>query len=109
GGAGLTTHHVVVVVAVVAGFVALAVWWVASSRPSAVEPVSGIESPAGAASPATTPPEPPEATGDPASESSGKVVVDVTGKVRRPGIVSLRAGSRVADAIEAAGGPRRRG
>src|SRR5687768_12581308 len=35
------------------------------------------------------------------------VVVDVAGKVRRPGIVSLPLGSRVVDAIEAAGGPRR--
>ncbi|WP_418957002.1 helix-hairpin-helix domain-containing protein [Streptomyces tritici] len=34
------------------------------------------------------------------------VVVDVSGKVRRPGILSLPAGSRVADALRAAGGVR---
>jgi len=34
------------------------------------------------------------------------VVVYVTGKVRRPGVLSLVTGSRVADAIEAAGGVR---
>jgi competence protein ComEA len=34
------------------------------------------------------------------------VVVDVAGKVRRPGIVRLPAGSRVQDAIRRAGGPR---
>ena len=35
------------------------------------------------------------------------VVVDVAGKVRRPGIVRLPAGSRVVDALEEAGGARR--
>lgn len=38
----------------------------------------------------------------------GTVVVDVAGRVRRPGIVELEAGSRVADALEAAGGVRGR-
>jgi competence protein ComEA len=38
--------------------------------------------------------------------SPGTVVVDVAGKVRRPGIAVLPAGSRVVDALEAAGGPR---
>jgi competence protein ComEA len=35
------------------------------------------------------------------------LVVDVAGKVRHPGIVRLPAGSRVVDAVDAAGGPRR--
>jgi competence protein ComEA len=34
------------------------------------------------------------------------VTVDVAGKVRRPGIAVLQAGSRVVDALEAAGGAR---
>ena len=38
--------------------------------------------------------------------AAGSVTVDVTGKVRRPGIVVLDAGSRVVDALEAAGGAR---
>ncbi|MFB9602990.1 ComEA family DNA-binding protein [Streptomyces roseofulvus] len=38
--------------------------------------------------------------------ASAKVVVDVGGKVRRPGVLTLPAGSRVADALRAAGGVR---
>ncbi|HWU07729.1 MAG TPA: ComEA family DNA-binding protein [Streptomyces sp.] len=37
---------------------------------------------------------------------AGQIVVDVSGKVRRPGIQHLPAGSRVADALRAAGGVR---
>ncbi|WP_253194991.1 ComEA family DNA-binding protein [Streptomyces sp. MP131-18] len=36
--------------------------------------------------------------------AAGSVVVDVAGEVREPGVYTLPAGSRVADAIEAAGG-----
>ncbi|GLX06343.1 ComEA family DNA-binding protein [Microbispora sp. NBRC 16548] len=39
--------------------------------------------------------------------SSARVVVHVTGKVRNPGVFVLASGSRVADAIEAAGGLRK--
>src|SRR5690349_21894606 len=39
--------------------------------------------------------------------TAAELVVDVTGKVRHPGVVSLPAGSRVTDAIKAAGGLRR--
>ncbi|WP_346768232.1 ComEA family DNA-binding protein [Streptomyces sp. R301] len=38
--------------------------------------------------------------------AAGEVVVDVGGKVRRPGVLTLPAGSRVADALRAAGGVR---
>ncbi|WP_064109084.1 ComEA family DNA-binding protein [Leifsonia xyli] len=39
-----------------------------------------------------------------ASDAGGKVLVHVTGAVRKPGIASLPAGSRVLDAVAAAGG-----
>jgi competence protein ComEA len=41
---------------------------------------------------------------DPTADGSS-IVVDVGGRVRRPGLVTLPIGSRVADAIRAAGGP----
>lgn len=37
-------------------------------------------------------------------ERAAAIVVDVSGKVRRPGVLELPAGSRVADALAAAGG-----
>ncbi|MFI8927541.1 helix-hairpin-helix domain-containing protein [Streptomyces sp. NPDC053474] len=39
-------------------------------------------------------------------EAGGGLVVDVSGKVRSPGVLRLPAGSRVADALRAAGGVR---
>ena len=45
----------------------------------------------------------PSATG---AAVSGEVIVHVAGGVRKPGLVRLPAGSRVADAVEKAGGAR---
>lgn len=42
-----------------------------------------------------------------AGANAGSLTVDVAGKVRRPGIAVLPSGSRVVDALEAAGGARR--
>lgn len=59
----------------------------------------------------TSPPQPtapgqtPGQTPGQAEESPGTVVVHVGGEVADPGLVELPAGARVADAIEAAGGP----
>ncbi|MDQ0796430.1 ComEA family DNA-binding protein [Streptomyces sp. B1I3] len=50
-------------------------------------------------------PEPSSRASAPAA-GGGQIVVDVSGKVRRPGIRRLPAGSRVADALRAAGGVR---
>ena len=46
-------------------------------------------------------------TASPGAAPSGELVVDVAGKVRDPGIVVLEAGSRVVDAVDAAGGAKR--
>ncbi|RLP75905.1 ComEA family DNA-binding protein, partial [Micromonospora sp. BL4] len=44
------------------------------------------------------------AGGDPSASGAAEVVVAVAGKVRKPGLVRLPAGSRLADAVQAAGG-----
>ncbi len=88
-----------VVVAVVVVLVGAGAWWLASgaepkvtttSTPEAPDLVTplGQSPPSGAVSPA------------------GSVTVDVAGRVRRPGIAVLDAGSRVVDALDAAGGAR---
>jgi competence protein ComEA len=74
---------------------------------------------AGASWPGSADPDPSAAAGSSASStstgsssaaptSSDSIVVDVGGRVRRPGLVTLPPGSRVADAIAAAGGALRR-
>ena len=47
----------------------------------------------------------PSASGGGGGATSTPLVVAVTGRVRRPGVVTLSAGARVIDALRAAGGP----
>lgn len=89
-------------------------WWLATGRPRAMpvnrsaptpSPVSVTSSVASQVPTDTIVP-----VGGPAPPSptaTASVVVDVAGKVRRPGVYTLPAGSRVYEALRAAGGVRR--
>ncbi|MFS0693705.1 helix-hairpin-helix domain-containing protein [Streptomyces nitrosporeus] len=99
-----------VVVLVVAAVFAGTHFW--SARPQAVrvpEPVvEAVTGPAGASAPVGLPagPSPAAVPFAMASAPGAHIVVDVSGKVLRPGIQELPPGSRVADALRAAGGVR---
>jgi competence protein ComEA len=59
--------------------------------------------------PVTDPVEPPRVpaaapTAQPSASAGSELVISVVGKVRHPGVVRVPAGSRVADAVRAAGG-----
>ncbi|MFI6763222.1 helix-hairpin-helix domain-containing protein [Micromonospora sp. NPDC050417] len=87
--------------AAVAALVVLgAAGWAWQSRPR-TEPVDG---PAPVAAGGVGSPDRPASAVASASAGTGEVVVAVAGKVRRPGLVRLPAGARVADALTAAGG-----
>ncbi len=103
----LGASHLSVVALIVAAALAGTCWWVLGahgdgaavpdgSRPSPHLSVAALATPV--SSPAASPAAP---------SPSATIVVDVAGKVRRPGIATLPSGARVVDAIEAAGGVRK--
>ncbi|MGW9379601.1 helix-hairpin-helix domain-containing protein [Streptomyces albidoflavus] len=97
----------VVVVVVAVGWAAQHFW---TGRPEPVRVPEAVaqgasEAPGADGGPAVTG-LPSPSTGTAPSPSAGPLVVDVSGKVARPGVHRLPAGSRVEDALEAAGGVR---
>ncbi len=103
GGRSVGWPHVVVVAAVGLVAVAATVVVLVASRPSAeVVPLSVQAMPV--ATPSVTAPHTPGPSPPPTPRAEARVVVHVAGQVRRPGVVVLRQGARVVDAVEAAGG-----
>jgi len=107
GRVALGPAQLAVVAVVVALGLAVTCWWVVRGDPHRVEAPALTastgalvsQSPLTDASPVAAAP-----TGSAAASGATTVTVDVTGKVRRPGIVVLDTGARVVDALEAAGG-----
>ncbi len=106
---------VAVLVAVVLGG---SCWWLLQGQGSGTAaPITPVEASIVATpsrpDPDSTPTPPPnDQTGaslpTPAPASPGEVIVDVSGRVRHPGVQVLVSGARVVDAIKAAGGARAR-
>ena len=104
--------HLAVVAVVVALGLAVTSWWVVRSEPvplaAPLAPAASDTGPTGSLVDLPSDPtgETPGGTGAAGEEDGAVVVVDVAGRVRRPGVLELPVGSRVVDAIEAAGGAR---
>ncbi|MBO9523355.1 MAG: ComEA family DNA-binding protein [Nocardioidaceae bacterium] len=118
GSARLRLGHLTGLLLVAALVLAVTAWW-AVHRGSPTVPVAApVASPAARTTGGSAPGPSAGASADAAPvalagsatpspvAASGTVVVDVAGKVRRPGIVSLPAGSRVVEALRRAGGAR---
>jgi len=94
----LSSLHVRVVAVLAVAAVVVLAWSLLSGRPQS-EPAGGAGT--ALATPLLTPG---PADDSPAAAEDDVIVVDVAGLVQRPGIVTLPTGSRVHEAIDAAGG-----
>ncbi|MGI8646354.1 MAG: helix-hairpin-helix domain-containing protein [Nocardioides sp.] len=105
GAAAIGPGQLAVVALAVAVGLAVTCWWLVRSSPSEV--VGPGMAPVSAAAPLISDLASPASTASaPTGQLPVELVVDVAGKVRRPGIAVLAPGSRVVDALDAAGGVR---
>ncbi len=103
----LLPWHLAVVTALVAAGLVFTAWWAWGGDSDATGLPPALQTAAPLVSATPSPGSGTPASAVPSGSSSGTTVtVDVAGKVRRPGIAVLPAGSRVVDALEAAGGSR---
>ena len=96
-----------VIAVVVALGLAVTAWWAIHTRPHSTTATGSLAQPLAEPSASVSALLPVESPNPSSGAATTELVVDVSGKVRRPGIAILGAGARVVDAIEAAGGVRR--
>ncbi|MCW2799237.1 MAG: DNA-binding protein [Aeromicrobium sp.] len=92
--------HIKVLVTLAVAASVLLIWWLLSGRPHTSgpdEPLAFTPTHSASASPGAS-------TGTATAKPTDDLVIDVVGKVRKPGIVTVPKGSRVFEAIAAAGG-----
>lgn len=90
--------YVRAVAAVAVAASVLLVWWLLAGRPKTSESVAPLTVPTATATSTTA------TTVASEKAPAPELIIDVVGRVRRPGIVTLPEGSRVYEAIKAAGG-----
>lgn len=97
--------HVAVVAVLAVLALGLTVLVLAASQPRATSvPLAATPTPSAIPSAGPTPPASPGPAPTPTPTPAADLVVHVAGAVTRPGVVVLPAGSRVVDAVDAAGG-----